>query len=99
MKLAATILAATLTLAVSQIAMSQVAMSQLAKAADINAISGGAFKQVLTALLEQYEKESGNKVNVVYQTVGQHLKLISSGEEIFDVAVLTPQAIDDLIQE
>ena len=80
MKLAATIIAMTLTFAGSQIAMSQVA-----KAADINAISGGAFKQVLTALVAQYEQESGNKVNVTYQTVGQHLKLIASGEEAFEV--------------
>jgi molybdate transport system substrate-binding protein len=94
MKLAAAILATTLTLAGTQLAM-----SQLAKAADINAISGGAFKQVLTALLAQYEKESGNKVNVAYQTVGQHLKLIASGEETFEVAVLTPEAIDGLIKE
>jgi molybdate transport system substrate-binding protein len=94
MKLAATILVTTLTFAGSQ-----VAMSQLAKAADINAVSGGAFKQVLTALVAQYEKEGGNKVNVTYQTVGQHLKLIASGQETFDVAVLTPEAIDGLIKE
>jgi molybdate transport system substrate-binding protein len=94
MKLAATIIATALAFAGSQIAMTQVA-----KAADINAVSGGAFKQVLTALVAQYEKESGNKVNVTYQTVGQHLKLIASGQETFDVAVLTPEAIDGLIKE
>jgi molybdate transport system substrate-binding protein len=94
MKLAATILSVTLAFAGLQIAMSQVA-----KAADVNAISGGAFKQVLTALVAQYEKESGNKVNVTYQTVGQHLKLIAGGQETFDVAVLTPEAIDGLIRE
>ncbi len=94
MKLASTILAAALTFAGSQIAM-----SQLAKAADVNAISGGAFKQVLNALVAQYEKESGNKVIVTYQTVGQHLKLIASGQETFDVAVLTPEAIDGLTKE
>jgi molybdate transport system substrate-binding protein len=94
MKLAATTLAAALTLTGSQLAM-----SHLAKAADVNAISGGAFKQVLTALVAQYEKESGNKVNVTYQTVGQHLKLIASGEETFEVAVLTPEAIDGLTKQ
>jgi molybdate transport system substrate-binding protein len=94
MELASTILAATLAFTGSQIAM-----SQLAKAADVNVISGGAFKQVLTALVAQYEKESGDKVNVTYQTVGQHLKLIADGQEPFDVAVLTPEAIDGLIKE
>lgn len=89
MQLGTTLLATALTLV----------MSQLAQAAEIKVISGGAFKQVLTALVAQYEKESGNKVDVTYQTVGQHLKLIRSGEEPFDVAILTPEAIDGLVKE
>jgi len=74
-------------------------MSQLAEAAEIRVISGGAFKQVLNALVAQYEKASGNTVKVTYQTVGQHLKLIKSGEEEFDVAILTPEAIDGLSKD
>jgi molybdate transport system substrate-binding protein len=74
-------------------------MPQLAHAATIKVISGGAFKQVLNALAAQYEKESGNKLDVVYQTVGQHLELIRSGKEEFDVAVLTPDAIEGLVRE
>jgi len=65
---------------------------------NIKVISGGAFKQVLNALAEQYEKTSGSKLGLTYRTVGQHLKLIESGEETFDVAVLTPEAIDGLIK-
>ncbi|MGA8498659.1 MAG: substrate-binding domain-containing protein [Xanthobacteraceae bacterium] len=74
-------------------------MSESVKAADIKVISGGAFKQVLNALAEQYERASGNKLDLTYRTVGQHLQLIKSGEEEFDVAVLTPDAIDGLIKE
>jgi molybdate transport system substrate-binding protein len=74
-------------------------MSQSAKASDIKVISGGAFKQVLNALAEQYGNASGNKIDLTYRTVGQHLKLIESGEESFDVAVLTPDAIDGLIKD
>jgi molybdate transport system substrate-binding protein len=74
-------------------------MSESAKAADLRVISGGAFKQVLNALAAQYEKESGNTLDLTYQTVGQHLKRIKSGEEQFDVAVLTPDAIDGLIKD
>jgi molybdate transport system substrate-binding protein len=81
------------------LAMTQVAMPQRAEAAEINVVSGGAFKQVLTALVAQYEKESGDKVAVTYRTVGQHMKLIGSGDEKFDVAVLTPEAIDGLAKE
>jgi molybdate transport system substrate-binding protein len=69
---------------------------QFAIAAEIRVISGGAFKQVLNALVAQYQTESGNAVAVTYQTVGQHLQLIKSGQEDFDVAVLTPEAIGDL---
>jgi molybdate transport system substrate-binding protein len=87
--LAPTILATALTLV----------MSQRAKGAEIKVVSGGAFKQVLTALATQYEKESGNKLDITYQTVGQHLALIRGGNEQFDVAVLTPDAIDSLAKE
>jgi molybdate transport system substrate-binding protein len=66
---------------------------------NIKVISGGAFKQVLNALAEQYESASGNTLDLTYRTVGQHLQLIKSGEESFDVAVLTPDAIDGLIKD
>jgi molybdate transport system substrate-binding protein len=62
-------------------------------------ISGGAFKQVLNALVAQYQTGGGNTVNVTYQTVGQHLKLIKNGEEDFDIAILTPEAIDGLTKD
>jgi molybdate transport system substrate-binding protein len=94
MRFASIVLAAVLTLA-----MSQFAMSQLAQSADLKVISGGAFKQVLNALAAQYEKESGNKIDLTYQTVGQHLELIKAGKESFDVAVLTPDAIAGLVKD
>ena len=80
-------------------AIMQCAMPQSAEAAEIKVVSGGAFKTVLTELVAQYQKESGNTVAVTYRTVGQHMKLIASGEEKFDVAVLTPEAIDGLVKE
>ena len=79
--------------------MSQSTTSELTKAAHIKVISGGAFKQVLNALAEQYESASGNTLDLTYRTVGQHLQLIKSGDEPFDVAVLTPDAIDSLIKD
>jgi molybdate transport system substrate-binding protein len=74
-------------------------MPQSTKATGIKVISGGAFKQVLNALAEQYGNASGARLDLTYRTVGQHLKLIESGEEPFDVAVLTPDAIDGLIKD
>ncbi len=64
-----------------------------ANATEIKVISGGAFKQVLNALAAQYQMESDNTVSLTYQTVGQHLQAIKNGQEDFDVAVLTPEAI------
>ena len=72
------------------------AMSQLAQATEIKVVSGGAFKQVLNALAAEYRKETGIKLDITYRTVGQHLDLIRSSQEEFDVAVLTSAAIDDL---
>ena len=93
MKLGPTVLAAALAIAMSSV------MPKSADATDITVISGGAFKQVLNALAAQYQKESSNTLDITYQTVGQHLKLIESGAESFDVAVLTPEAIDGLISK
>jgi molybdate transport system substrate-binding protein len=73
-------------------------MSQLAQGAELRVISGGAFKQVLNALAAEYEKETGNRVTLTYQTVGQHLNLIKNGKEDFDVAILTPDAIASLLK-
>ena len=75
------------------------AMSQLAQAAEVKVVSGGAFKQVLNTLAAQYRKETGTKLDITYRTVGQHLTLIRSGQEDFDVAILTPEAIDALAKE
>jgi len=97
MRFLPSILAIALTVAIT-VAIT-VAMPQHAAASDFKVISGGAFKQVLNALAAQYEKESGNKLDLIYRTVGQHLQLIKSGQEPFDVAVLTPDAIDGLIKD
>jgi molybdate transport system substrate-binding protein len=89
MKLASTIVAAALTLA----------MPQFAKAAEIKIASAGAFGQVLKALAPQFEKETGNKLLITFQTVGAHLSAIRGGTEDFDVAILTPDAIVALVKE
>ncbi len=101
MRLISALFATVLTLAITSAMTPAItpAMSQLAKANEIRVVSGGAFKQVLTPLATQYEKESGDKVAITYRTVGQHLALIRDGQEAFDVAILTPEAIDALAKE
>jgi len=66
-----------------------------AAAAEIKVLTAGAFKQVLVALVPDFEKQTGHKVIVENETVGALTKRIEGGES-FDVAVLTPRAVDDL---
>jgi molybdate transport system substrate-binding protein len=91
--------ALTIFVAVLTLVLTEFAMPLAAEAAQTKIISGGAFKQVLNALLARWEKETGNRAEVTYRTVGQHMKLIGGGKEQFDVAVLTPAAIDELAKE
>ncbi|HUI12888.1 MAG TPA: substrate-binding domain-containing protein [Xanthobacteraceae bacterium] len=51
------------------------------------------------ALAAEYQKETGTKLDITYRTVGQHLGLIRGRRETFDVAILTPAAIDALAKE
>lgn len=81
------------------LAVSSLAMPQTSQAAEIKLASGGAFKQVLNALAARYRADTGNTLAITYRTVGQHLDLIRAGKEPFDVAVLTPAAIDGLIKD
>jgi len=69
-----------------------------AAAAEIKVLTAGAFKQVLLALLPDFERTSGHKVTVENDTVGALTKRIEGGEA-FDLAVLTPKAVDDLAKE
>jgi molybdate transport system substrate-binding protein len=69
-----------------------------AAAAEIKVLTAGAFKQVLLALLPAFEQQTGHKVIVENDTVGALGKRIEGGEG-FDLAVLTPAAVDDLTRK
>ncbi len=88
MQLVATLIAAVLVLV----------MTRSADAADITVASPGAFKQVLNALTPQFEQETGDKLIVTFQTVGQHLSAIRGGKN-FDVIILSPGPLDALAKE
>ena len=66
-----------------------------AAAVEIKVLTAGAFKQVLLAMVPDFEKQTGHKVTVQNDTVGALTKRIEGGEG-FDIAVLTPRAVDDL---
>ncbi len=69
-----------------------------AAGAEIKVLTAGAFKQVLLALVPDFERATGHKVTVQNDTVGALTKRIEGGEA-FDLAVLTPKAVDDLAKE
>jgi molybdate transport system substrate-binding protein len=67
-----------------------------ATAAEIKVLTTGAFKQVVVALIPEFEKTTGHKVLLDNGTVGQLTKRVDDGEA-FDVLVLSPKGIEDLI--
>jgi molybdate transport system substrate-binding protein len=64
-------------------------------AAEVKVLTAGAFKQVVLALVPDFEKQTGNKVVVDNDTAGGLKKRIEGGE-MFDVAVITPAVLDEL---
>src|SRR5258708_24185256 len=69
-----------------------------AQAAELKLLHGGAFTQLVEAVVPDFEKQTGHKVVAQRETVGALTKRIEGGEA-FDVAILTPAAIDDLIKK
>jgi molybdate transport system substrate-binding protein len=70
--------------------------SSPALAADIKVLTAGAMRGVLAELLPQFEMDTGHKVSLDNATAGMLAQRIEAGEA-FDVAVITPKAIDGLI--
>ncbi len=68
-----------------------------ASAAEIKVLTAGAFKPVVTALVPEFEKQTGHKVTVENDTAGAVVKRIAGGEA-FDLLVLTPTALAALTQ-
>jgi len=73
------------------------AMAGVAHAAEIKVLTAGAFKPVLLALAAEFEQRSGHKLSIDNDTAGALQRRIAAGEA-FDLAVLTPGAIEQLTQ-
>lgn len=68
-----------------------------ASAAELKILTTGAMKSVVLALAPQFESQ-GNKLTVDNATAGA-LETRIAGGEAFDIAVVTPGAIDRLIEK
>ena len=67
-------------------------------AAEIKVLTAGAFKPVVTAVVADFEKQTGHKVTVDNDTAGALVKRINGGEA-FDLVVLTPGALEPLAKD
>jgi molybdate transport system substrate-binding protein len=75
-----------------------IALATPSAAAEIKVLTGGAFKSAVMALVPEFEKQTGHKVIVDNDTAGALKKRIDGGET-FDVAIITPAAIEELAKE
>jgi molybdate transport system substrate-binding protein len=66
-------------------------------AAEIKVLCSNGFQAVLTELAPQFERATPHKVVVTYGLAAVLKQRIEAGEA-FDVAILTPAAIDDLVK-
>ena len=73
------------------------AQSLPAAAADIRVLCSNGLKAVFEELAPQFERASGHKVNVTFGLAAGFKQQIDAGQA-FDVAILTPALIDDLIK-
>ena len=80
---------------ISMLACGATLVGLSASAADIKVLTAGAFKPVVTALVPDFEKQTGHKVTVENDTAGALTKRIAGGEA-FDLVVLTPAALAEL---
>ena len=74
------------------------ALSHLsAQAAEIRVLCSNGLREVMEVLIPQFERASGHKLNITFGVAAAFKRQIDGGEA-FDLAVLTPPLIDDLIK-
>jgi molybdate transport system substrate-binding protein len=78
------------------VAAGAVLAAQATQAAELKVLSAGAFKQVVVALAPAFEQQSGHRLVIDNDTVGGLVKRIEGGEA-FDVAFLSPGAVQELV--
>ncbi|MDB5763882.1 MAG: Molybdate transport system substrate-binding protein [Herminiimonas sp.] len=78
-----------------RLAVAASAVAASAAAAEVKVLTAGAFKPVVVALAPEFEKRTGQKLTVEYDTAGALMRRIAEGET-FDLVVLTPAAIEQL---
>jgi molybdate transport system substrate-binding protein len=83
---------------VAWILLTLLAVSVSANAETITVLSSNGFRAVLQDLAPQFEKATGHQLAIKFSVAAELKKRIDGGES-FDVAILTPVLMDDLIQQ
>lgn len=73
------------------------AQAGMAGAADLKLMSATGMRSVLDELTPQFERESGHKLAIQYDSSSNLKRKMDAGES-FDVVILTPSVIDELIR-
>ena len=68
-----------------------------ATAADIKVLTAGAYKPVILALQADFEAQTGHRLKIENDTAGALQRRVSGGEA-FDILVITPGALAQLVQ-
>jgi molybdate transport system substrate-binding protein len=71
---------------------------QQAAASEVKVLTAGAMKAVVLELVPDFERSTGHKVVVDNDTAGGLARRIGGGEA-FDLAIITPRVIDDLVKQ
>jgi molybdate transport system substrate-binding protein len=69
-----------------------------AHAAEIRLLCSNGLREVMEVLAPQFERASGHKLNISFGLAAAYKRQIDAGET-FDLTVLTPPLIDDLIKQ
>jgi molybdate transport system substrate-binding protein len=79
-------------------ALGLLAAVSTAQSAELKVLSGNGAKAAVRELCTQFERSTGNKIDLRFE-VNADLKKKIDGGETFDVAVLNPPVIDALIKD
>lgn len=74
------------------------AVGGAAQAADIKVLSGNGARAAVSELGARFERASGHKVTIRFEVNPEVKRKIDAGES-FDVAILNPPVLDDLIKQ
>ena len=72
------------------------AMAGTAQAADITVLATPGVKEAYLALVPQFERASGNKVNTAWAGTADVMKRMKAGE-VFDAVILASNSLEELI--